>query len=287
MGGLVQPAVDSFERIATSTAARKEPDRQRFSVASVAVLSDVHANVHALRAVLGDLERAPVELVVFSGDITWGPFPQETVAAIRDLRTVTSVALVRGNADRAVLELADGVREPETARDGWMLANHRASDLELLRSVRFDVEVALAGVGLLRICHGSPRADIEALTPETTPERMAAACADLDADVLITGHTHIQFDRPVHGHPRLTRHLNPGSVGLPYHTGDPGARWARIDGNAAEVFDLKTTSYDLDAHLAAIAATDDPRRDVIAGLLRTPPSPAEIIEDAEARVFAD
>jgi putative phosphoesterase len=253
----------------------------------VAVLSDVHGNVHALRAVLAELERMPVELIVFSGDITWGPFPQQTAEVIRELRAVTGVALVRGNADRAVLELIDGVREPESPRDTWMVASHRPDDVELLREVRFAVDVALVGVGMLRICHGSPRADIEVLTPRTPPDRMASACADVDADVLVTGHTHIQFDRPLHGLTRLSRHLNPGSVGLPYHADQPGARWARIDGNAARVIDLRTTTYDLDEHLTAVQATDDPRRTLITELLRRPPTPAEVIEYGESRVFAD
>jgi putative phosphoesterase len=245
----------------------------------VAVLSDVHANVHALWAVLAELERAPVELLVFSGDITWGSFPRETVDIIQAL--TVPVVLVRGNTDRAVLELADGTREPASARDEWMVANHRPSDLEWLRGTMFAVDLEVGGVGVVRVCHGSPRDDTEALTQETPPARLSAACAGVTADVLLTGHTHLQFDRALPGRP--ARLVNPGSVGLPYHDGRPGAHWLRIDGG----FDFAVTAYDLDTHLLALAGTDDPKRDVVAAMLRTPPTPREIIEHAERVEFVD
>ena len=44
------------------------------------MLSDVHGNAVALAAVLAELE--PVDLVVFGGDLTWGPLPQETLALV-------------------------------------------------------------------------------------------------------------------------------------------------------------------------------------------------------------
>jgi putative phosphoesterase len=280
-------SVAAFDRIAGTSATFKEAEIPRFGVGSLAVLSDVHANIHALREVLAELERSPVELVVFSGDITWGPFPRETVDTIRTLAAAVPVALVRGNGDRALLELAAGSREAGSEREPWMVANHRPEDVEWLRGVRFQVDVDVAAVGRLRICHGSPRADIEVLTPETPMDRLVAACAGVDADVLVTGHTHLQFERRVAGAERVRRHLNPGSVGLPYAVEAPGARWVRVDGGAAEPFRFMVTPYDLDAHLAAVALTDDPRREVIAGLLRNPPALAETIEYGEARVFSD
>ena len=45
----------------------------------LAALYDVHGNVHALEAVLADVERADVDLVLFGGDVVAGPFPRETV----------------------------------------------------------------------------------------------------------------------------------------------------------------------------------------------------------------
>jgi Icc-related predicted phosphoesterase len=52
----------------------------------VAVLSDVHGNVPALAAVLGELSSWQPDLVVFCGDLTWGCEPDQTIELVRDLR---------------------------------------------------------------------------------------------------------------------------------------------------------------------------------------------------------
>ncbi|MEV4620743.1 metallophosphoesterase family protein [Asanoa sp. NPDC049573] len=278
---------DAFARVAGTRATLREARIPRATATSVALLSDVHANVHALRAVLDEIDRSSVDLVVLAGDTTWGTFPTETVMMLRDLQRRIPTMLVRGNADRAVVELTDGLRQPETDRDTWMRDRHSTADVDFLRDAVFQVDVDVAGVGRIRICHGSPRADIEALTPRTPLARIAAAVDGVEADILVTGHTHLQFDRALAGVGRLTRHINPGSVGLPYHAGEPGARWARIGSGAADPLQLFITAYDLDAHLAALADSDDPARDRISQLLRVAPTPDELIEHAEALVFSD
>ena len=68
----------------------------------VAVLSDVHGNAVALEAVLRELPAVEAELVVVGGDLTWGPLPDETIALVEGLEV--PVVLVRGNAERALLE---------------------------------------------------------------------------------------------------------------------------------------------------------------------------------------
>ena len=70
----------------------------------VAVLADVHGNAPALAAVLAELEREAPDVVVFCGDLTWGSLPRETLALVRSL--AIPARFVRGNADRALLELS-------------------------------------------------------------------------------------------------------------------------------------------------------------------------------------
>jgi predicted phosphodiesterase len=65
----------------------------------VAVLADVHGNVDALGAVLAELRTEPPDLIVVAGDVTWGPFPRETLDALS--RVLVPVQWVRGNAERA------------------------------------------------------------------------------------------------------------------------------------------------------------------------------------------
>jgi putative phosphoesterase len=247
-------------------------------VRRVAVLADVHGNVPALMAVLADVRVAGADLVVFPGDVTWGPEPQLTVDLIQELGD--RAVCVRGNADRAVLELARGEREPTRPRDPWMPKQHSAQALEFLAAFPFSVVVDIEGLGAVRFCHGSPREDTELVTPGTPPERFAELSAGIEERVLVTGHTHLQFDREVAGR----RSVNPGSVGLPYHLGMPGtAYWALLGPDVQ----MRQTRYDVHEAIDRCRVTGDPSGDTIVRLLLTPPTPDEIIADAEGLIFSD
>jgi len=247
-------------------------------VGSVAVVSDVHANVAALTAVLADIEAAGADLVVSCGDLTWGSQPDETIALMRSLGE--KALFVRGNGERAVLEIAAGTRVAETPREAWVPARHSEPSLGFVAAIPFSIVVDIAGLGAVRFCHGSPRSDTEVVTPATTAERFAALSAGLGEQVLVTGHTHIQFDRRVAGR----RSVNPGSVGLPYHNGEPGtAYWALLGPDVA----LRQTRYEVTAATEVGPRTGDPGAEKIAELLMSPPHPADITAQAERLVFSD
>ena len=97
-------------------AAWEGPVPRRYGPAvRVAVISDVHANLAALTAVLADIEAADVDVVVSCGDLTWGSHPDETIALMRGLRSMA--LFVRGNGERAVLEISGGAADgPDPAR---------------------------------------------------------------------------------------------------------------------------------------------------------------------------
>ena len=76
----------------------------------MAVLSDVHGNLPALEAVLSDVEKADVNLIVFGGDLASGPMPAETIDLVR---SIPNARFVRGNADRGVVAAYDGTPKPE------------------------------------------------------------------------------------------------------------------------------------------------------------------------------
>jgi predicted phosphodiesterase len=252
-------------------------------VGRVAVISDVHANVAALSAVLADIEAAGPDLVVSCGDLTWGSQPDETIALMRSLGG--KALFVRGNGERAVLELSGlsptaPVRVAEGPRETWVPARHSADSLEFVAAVPFSIVVDITGLGPVRFCHGSPRSDTELVTPGTSAERFGELCAGIDEQILVTGHTHLQFDRLVAGR----RSVNPGSVGLPYHDGEPGtAYWALLGPDV----ELRSTRYDVTAASDAGARTGDPAAGKITDLLMSPPSPAEILAQTENLIFSD
>jgi predicted phosphodiesterase len=246
----------------------------------VAVLSDVHGNAVALAAVLDELDAVSPDLVVFGGDLTWGPLPQETLALARELPTRT--IFVRGNAERALTELA-GAREPgageaATARERWLLDRHNDEERVFLASFVEGAVVEIDGLGPTRFCHGSPRSDEELITFATPEARMRAALADVDERVLVTAHTHIQFDRRVAG----VRSVNPGSVGMPYEGRAGAAFWAVLGPDV----ELRSTDYDLAEAVRRYRASSDPLAEEMVELLETPPAPEEVVVHAEAAEFA-
>ena len=247
-------------------------------VGKVAVVSDVHTNVAALTAVLAEIEREAPDLVVSCGDLTWGSQPDETIAMMRALGD--RALFVRGNGERAVLQISEGSREAETPREQWVPAQHSAESVAFVATIPFSLVIDITGLGPVRFCHGSPRADTEIVTPGTPEQRFGELSADIDERVLVTGHTHIQFDRRVAGR----RSVNPGSVGLPYHLAEPGiAYWAMLGPDVS----LRQTRYDVTPAAAIGDELGDPGADRIRELLFTPPTPAELTEKGERLVFSD
>ena len=234
----------------------------------VAVISDVHGNATALRAVLAELEGDEPDLIVVGGDLTWGPLPDETFELARSL----NARFVRGNADRAVLENVS-----ETDREQWMQAHHSAEMRELLAGFEEQIVVEVDGLGPVRFCHGSPRSDEECVTPETPEARVREFREGVSEQVIVTAHVHIQFDREVAG----IRSVNAGSVGLPYE-GRPGAYWAIL---GPEV-EMRRTEYDLDETIELYRASGQPDVEKIVEMMLEPPEPREVIDHAEKLVFS-
>jgi putative phosphoesterase len=234
----------------------------------VAVIADVHGNAPALTAVLAEIEREDVDLIVSCGDLTWGPLPEETYDIARRL----NARFVRGNADRAVLERVSG-----TERERWMQEHHSDEMRDFLASFEATVPLEVDGLGPVRLCHGSPRSDEECVTPETPEDRVREFSADIEERVIVTAHVHMQFDREVAG----IRSLNAGSVGLPYESA-PGAYWALLGPDV----EFRRTAYDVDATIERYRASGQPDVEQVVELMLEPPPQREIIDYGEERIFA-
>jgi putative phosphoesterase len=246
----------------------------------VAVLADVHGNAEALAAVLADMVAEEPDAIVHCGDLTWGPLPAETARLLDGL----GLRFVCGNADRVVLELADrlaGTPEepaPETTeRERWMVSQHDPPLLRLLGSFEQTVELEIEGLGDVRFCHGSPRSDEELVTVVTPEARLAQAIVGVHADVVVTAHTHVAYVRKTLGR----TFLNPGSVGMPYE-GAPGAYWALLGPGVEH----RRTEVDLDVVEERYRRSGDPLAAEMVGILRNPPTPAEVIAHAESLEFS-
>lgn len=204
-----------------------------------ALIYDVHGNLPALRAVLGDSRSAGASEVVLGGDYAlFGPWPAETVAA---LRWLTGATWIRGNVDRWSASPADAPDDP-LVRDA-IDACRSAIGVDAVGALGALPEQTV--IGGTRYCHGSPISDVRSFMPEP-----AAADGELLGDArerrVVFGHTHLQFARTTVAGVEL---VNPGSVGMPFD-GDPRAAYALLQDD--DRVELRRVAYDYEASAGAV-----------------------------------
>src|SRR3954469_14724848 len=238
---------------------------------SVAALYDIHGNLPALEAVLEDVRRAGAEQIVIGGDVVPGPMPRETLDLLLGLEI--PVGFIRGNGDRVVLGQMRGqepAEVPELFREDirWNARQLTPKHERILASWPPTTELALTGIGGVLFCHATPQNDTDIFTRETPEERLAALFQDTAAQIVVCGHTHMQFDRKV----GKVRVINAGSIGMPY--GDPGAYWLFLGPEP----ELRRTDYDLEAAARQVRATNYPSAETFAAnsILR-PPAQTEML----------
>jgi diadenosine tetraphosphatase ApaH/serine/threonine PP2A family protein phosphatase len=179
-----------------------------------ALVYDVHGNLPALEAVLGDA--GDVDLYVLGGDYAlFGGWPAETVER---LRALPDALWIRGNGER-------WTSHPDEAPDNPVLpgaidAARAALGAQAVADLAALPASAIRGRAL--ICHGSPVSDVRSFLPEPAEDE-AELLAGVTAQRLIFGHTHLPFARTA-GAVEL---VNPGSVGMPFD-GDPRAAYALV-----------------------------------------------------------
>jgi len=222
----------------------------------VAALYDIHGNVPALDAVLAEVEREGVDVIVFGGDVAAGPMPAETIERMR----AAGGRCVMGNADREMVMHFDAGRDPAEADNEmqramwWAAARIDRAQRDYLAGFEPTVTVDVDGLGPTLVCHGSPRSDTEKITRATTEERLGPILEGVEKHVVVCGHTHQQFDRAIAGH----RVLNAGSVGMPYE-GEAAAFWLLLGPDA----ELRRTEYDVAAAAEVMRASGMPDIDEV------------------------
>lgn len=208
----------------------------------VGVISDIHANKHALDAVLDDLPA--VDALVCAGDIVgYNPAPAACVTAIRD----RDIPCVMGNHDRMVVSGRNFLGNP-MARAGVQHARDQLTDDQTTWLAELPDELTLFD-DRLKIVHGHPD------DPDhyTYPEEFGPGLLG-EETALVLGHTHVQY----HERYETGIVLNPGSVGQP-RDGDPRAAYAVLDLDDPLVTEHRVT-YDIDGAQAAIDAAGLPDR---------------------------
>jgi putative phosphoesterase len=221
----------------------------------IAILSDIHGNLHALDAVLADIAGQKPDVIYCLGDLVgYGANPNEVTERIRREGFPT----VMGNYDEGVGydrdECGCAYREEHERLLGdrslaWTKAHTRAENKAFLKTLVKEIRFAADGRRILLV-HGSPRKMNEYLFEDRAISSFQRLAAASNADVIVFGHTHQPYTKEVDG----VLFLNDGSVGKP-KDGDWRACYAILENGAAT---LRRVDYDVKAAAAAIRATDLP-----------------------------
>ena len=213
----------------------------------VALLSDVHANLPALEAVLAHARSRGCEAFWNAGDcLGYGAFPDETVTVLREC-----ALNILGNYDRKVLDVkrkkTDWQESPVPEKwmaFNWAYENLSRGNRKWLESLPERRRLEVQGKSVLLV-HASPLSAREHLSHNTPLERFETLAEAAASDVVVCGHSHVPFGIRAKG----CWFVNPGSVGRP-DDGDPRAGYATLTLRKG-VFSLRHYRVEYDVERAA------------------------------------
>lgn len=215
------------------------------------ILSDIHANLEALDAVLESVRNRQFQAIVSLGDVVgYGPDPEACVQRLQELQESENLVCVRGNHDAIVTGAASDERCSVVAKRSWGVTLHQLSheSLRFLRGQQVG-PVVLGNEGHeITVCHGSPIEEDRYLKNTVGVSRSLPQGFDAAKDrrVFFFGHTHtaswfsVEPTGFVAGGSLMDREIswrldedrtwlcNPGSVGQP-RDGDPRASYVIYD----------------------------------------------------------
>lgn len=233
-----------------------------------ALISDIHANLPALDAVLADIDgRADVDAVYHLGDLVgYAPWPDEVVARLRE-RAIPGVA---GNYDSTTATGYEhcGCRYEDPKQEalshvsyGWTRAHVSEETKRFLGALPFRIDVRPLGGHAsgprLVLLHGNPVLNTVYWTADRSDDFCLKMAKHVDAkpgDTIAFGHTHVPWHRVV----EAVHFVNTGSVGRP-KDGDPRAGYALVTVAADDAaVDFVRVEYDVARAAQAIRASELP-----------------------------
>jgi putative phosphoesterase len=213
-----------------------QPDENAMKIL---IIADIHGNLDALRSL-----REKYDQLWCLGDLVdYGPQPSEVVAFVRNNATLC----VQGNHDYAAGSWKDPQCSPPyraMAFETLAFTNQVISndDRTFLRGLPKEREVVVNDMRFY-LCHARPSDPLFGYLAKDSSE-WENEIAGIQADIILTGHTHIQFMRRV-GEKLL---VNPGSLGQSKGVGAQACYAVWEDGT----LQLCSIHYDVDATIAKV-----------------------------------
>lgn len=205
-------------------------------MAGIAVISDVHANLEALEAVLRQVRG--MDLYCLGDLVDYGASPNEVVEMVQK----EAKAVVMGNHDLAAVTGDTSLFNARAVISSkWTAKTLTVANMDYLRNLPRDWKSTVATVPTY-FAHGSPDDQMwEYVDPSTHHDLFGHYLTKLGVGLIGLGHTHV----PYVWRDETGVVFNPGSVGQP-RDGDPRASWASLalDDGALGV-EIRRVEYDV------------------------------------------
>lgn len=218
----------------------------------LAVISDIHGNLHALEAVWADLQAHRLDGVMCLGDLVgYGAFPNEVIDFVR----AHNVPVLMGNYDDGVGfdrdECGCVYKDPSDDALGkqslfWTRERVTPERKAYLQSLPFDRHEMYMGREVLFV-HGSPRKINEYVYEDRPDSVFANITRAAKCDVLFFGHTHLPYQKQV----GRTLFVNAGSAGKP-KDGDPRVGYVLASFGPDLDIQFRRVEYDVAAAAQAV-----------------------------------
>lgn len=193
---------------------------------NIAILSDIHANITALKACIKDIQHNSIDLLVFLGDnVTDYPLPEMTFDYIYELKKIYNTLFVKGNREDYLLNPKDDWCP--CSKNGSLYHSYkhlRQKDIEFMKQMPLKQVIELEGADPILIAHGSPDDCYEGLYKDSP--QLNEWFKRFEEKILIVGHTHAPFLFN-QGNKKI---MNPGSVGSNV-VGDYHAQYLLLEWN--------------------------------------------------------
>lgn len=222
---------------------------------TIALFSDVHANLPAFKAFLLHLEQQQTDAVYCLGDLVgYHIWPNEVIDEVRRRR----IPVLAGNHDARVAKLSAG---GTTAATGKNYAYHligaaqRSYLATLPAHIRLDFQLNGASLSVLMV-HGSPSSNEEYLLEDKAESEFLTIFKDAGADILCFGHSHKPYYRAITLEGKIFHAVNTGSVGKP-KDGSPDGSYVLLHitpsaGGPVVNAEIVRFAYDVEAAARAI-----------------------------------
>ena len=223
----------------------------------IGLISDVHANLPALETVLAELDARGVDGIFNAGDLVcYGPSPNEVIHLLREREIVS----IYGNRDREVCEFPlrceeyrENLHPLKFRAYEWTYNELTEENLEYLKSLPERLSLSINSHRLLMV-HDRIHSDIPQPKPDTSDAQFEEIAACVEEDIIVFGHTHIQFANEMAG----KLFVNTGSVGRP-GDGDIRAGYVVLEISEGQIAArIKRVGYDVDQTVKTIYESDLP-----------------------------